>query len=382
MAGYRVISSDNHIMEPPDLWAKRIEAKYRDRRPQLVTMEGGQAWVCEGNEGNSPGQGSQPGVRFESQEELARIDFFENVRPGGYIPDDHIKDMDTDGIDVSIIYPSAGLVMYGRVPDGDLLSAVFRAYNDFVGEFCQPYPKRLGGIAMINVDDVKLAVNELRRCRAMGFVGGMITVYPPEGRRYDSPEYDPLWATAQDLEMPLSLHAATNRWGSGEAFQLKETARLAHLCNMDMGVRMSLADMIYSGVFERYPKLQIGAVEHELSWAPHFLNRLDYNYLERPAGWEGYRYKENMLPSGLLPSQRIPRLPGRRPGHPAASHHRGRLAPVGLGLPPPRVHLPQKPGNPRRDPGRLYRGRKSKDRRRERGPGISDVKGRQAAVPE
>ena len=297
MAGYRVISSDNHIMEPPDLWAKRIEAKYRDRRPQLVTMEGGQAWVCEGNEGNSPGQGSQPGVRFESQEELARIDFFENVRPGGYIPDDHIKDMDTDGIDVSIIYPSAGLVMYGRVPDGDLLSAVFRAYNDFVGEFCQPYPKRLGGIAMINVDDVKLAVNELRRCRAMGFVGGMITVYPPEGRRYDSPEYDPLWATAQDLEMPLSLHAATNRWGSGEAFQLKETARLAHLCNMDMGVRMSLADMIYSGVFERYPKLQIGAVEHELSWAPHFLNRLDYNYLERPAGWEGYRYKENMLPS-------------------------------------------------------------------------------------
>ena len=76
--------------------------------------------------------------------------------------------------------------------------------------------------------------------------------------------------------MPLSLHAATNRWGSGEAFQLRDTARITHLCNMDMGFRMSLADIIYSGVFERYPKLQVGAVEHELSWAPHFLGFQKY----------------------------------------------------------------------------------------------------------
>ena len=296
MSAYRVISSDNHVMEPPDLWTSRVEPKYRERCPQLVSMEGGQVWVCDGNPGNSPGQGSQPGLRFEKQA-LARVDYFENVRPGGYIPDEHIKDMEADGIDVSIIYPSAGLVLYGTVPDSDLLSDIFRAYNDFVGEFCSPYPKRLGGIAMINVDDVQVATTEMKRCRNMGFVGGMITVYPPEGRRYDSSEYDPLWATAQDLEMPLSLHAATNRWGSGEAFQMRHTARLAHLCNMDMGVRMSLADIIYSGVFERFPKLQIGAVEHELSWVPHFVDRLDYNYMERPAGWEGNRYTEDMLPS-------------------------------------------------------------------------------------
>ena len=297
MAGYRVISSDNHVMEPPDLWTSRIDAKYRDRCPQLVSMDGGEVWVCDGNPGNSPGQGAQPGVRFENQEELARVNLFENVRAGGYIPEEQVKDMDADGIDFAIIYPSGGLVLFGTVPDGDLLSAVFRSYNDYVGEFCGAFPKRLGGIAMINVDDVDLAVKEMERCRNLGFVGAMITVYPPEGRRYDSEEYNPLWAAAQDLEMPLSLHAATNRWGSGEAFQLRATARLAHLCNMDMGVRMSLADMIYSGVFERFPKLQVGAVEHELSWAPHFLDRLDYNYMDRPGAWEGYRYKEDMLPS-------------------------------------------------------------------------------------
>ena len=87
MPGYRVISSDNHVMEPPDLWTSRIEAKYGDRCPQLVSMDGGEFWVCDGNRGNSPGQGSQPGVRFENQEELANVDFFENVRAGGYIPE-------------------------------------------------------------------------------------------------------------------------------------------------------------------------------------------------------------------------------------------------------------------------------------------------------
>ena len=298
MPGYRVISADNHVMEPPDLWTSRVEPKYRDRCPKLMPAEGGQVWVCDGIPGNSPGQGSQPGVRMENPEQLARLDFFENVPAGGYIPEEHVKDMDSDGIDVSIIYPSAGLRLYGTVPDGELLSAAFRAYNDFVGEFCSPYPKQLGGIAMINVDDVQDGVSELERCRKLGFVGAMITVYPPDGRRYDSPKYEPLWAAAEDLAMPLSLHAATNRLGSGEAFQFSNTARLAHLANMDMGVRMSLADMIYSGVFERHPKLQVGAVEHELSWAPHFLDRLDYNYLERPAGIEAqYHYKENMVPS-------------------------------------------------------------------------------------
>ena len=297
MPSYRVISSDNHVIEPPDLWTSRIEPQYRDRCPQLVVVEGGQVWICDGRRGNNPAQGAQVGVRFEDSTQLTRLDSFDNVRPGGYIPEEHLKDMDADGVDVSLLYPSAGLRLFGTVPDGDLLSAVFRAYNDYVAAFFSADPKRLGGIAMINVDDVSTAVKEMARCRHMGFVGAMITVYPPEGQRYDAPMYEPLWAAAQDLAMPLSLHAATNRYGSGEAFQLGDTARLAHLCNMDMGVRMSLADLIYSGVFERYPKLQVGAVEHELSWVPHFLDRLDYNYNQRSAGIVGYRFKANMLPS-------------------------------------------------------------------------------------
>ena len=298
MPGYRVISADNHIYEPPDLWTGRIERRYKDRCPQLRPHEDGQIWVCDDRKGQGLGQGTNPGRRFEDPKEIKRIDVFENVRPGGYIPEEHVKDMDTDGVEVSILYPTVGLLLFGTVPDSELLTAVFRAYNDWLAEFCQAFPDRLAGIAMINVDNVEVGVSELERCRKMGFAGAMITVYPPVGRRYDSPEYDPLWAAAQDLDIPLSLHAASNRVGSGEGFQGPETSRRAITCNMDHYVRMSFADMIYGGVLERYPKLRVGAIEHELSWIPHFLDRLDFNYNQR--GIKSDAFKDDMLPSDFF----------------------------------------------------------------------------------
>ena len=297
MTDYRIISADNHVEEPPERWIGRIEPRYRDRCPQLRPSGDAQVWVCDGRTGNSPVQGAQAGLRFEDPDALTALDTFENVRPGAYIPQEHVKDMDIDGIDVSIVYSSVGLRLFGTVPDSELLTAVFRTYNDWIGEFCGAYPKRLGGIAMINIDDVQVGIEEIQRCRKMGLIGAMITVYPPQGRSYDAPEYEPLWAVAQDLEMPLSLHVATNRVGSGETFQFNETVRASHVCNMDLGVRMSLADMIYSGVFERHPKLQVGCVEHDLSWVPYFIDRLDYTYNQRTQDLTPYRFKEDMLPS-------------------------------------------------------------------------------------
>ena len=179
MADYRVISSDNHIYEPAELWTSRIESKYKDRCPQLMPFQDGQVWVCDGRRGQGLAQGTNPGRRFEDPETIKRLDVFENVRPGGYNPDEHVKDMDIDGVDVSIIYPTVGLLLFGTVPDSDLLTAIFKTYNDFTAEFCGAHPKRLKGIAMVNVDDVQEGVSELERARKQGFVGAMITVYPP-----------------------------------------------------------------------------------------------------------------------------------------------------------------------------------------------------------
>ena len=297
MAGYRIISSDDHVFEPPDLWTSRIESRYRDRAPQLVRMEDGDWWVCDGIKGSGSGGsgGGQVGTRFDDPDKLSTGGAFENVRPGGYIPEEHVKDMDIDGIDMSIMYPTVGLPLY-NVKDGKLLNAVFNTYNDWIAEFCQAYPNRLKGVAMLNIDDVRVGVEELERCADMGLVGAMISVYPEE-RSYDSPEYELLWAAAQDLHMPLSLHILTNRAGADSSFENSGDISAAFFTNVDHWVRMSIAHMIFSGVFERYPKLQVGSIEMELAWAPHFLDRLDYNYTQRPKTGKWHTFKEDMMPS-------------------------------------------------------------------------------------
>ena len=367
MGGYRIISSDNHVFEPRDLWTDRVEAKYKHRAPHVVRMEDGtDRWFTDGIKGQSALAGAQVGLRFEEPEKLGHVSTMEDVRPGGYIPEEQIKDMDADGVDVSILYPTVGLQLYCTVPDSELLSALFRAYNDWLAEFCQPFPNRLKGIAMVNVDDVQDGVSELERTAKLGLAGAMITIYPPEERQYDSPEYEPLWAAAQDLRMPLSLHITTNRPGPGQQFMELDSAKPAFFTNVDYWVRMSLGYIIFGGVFERYPALQVGSVEQELSWVPHFLDRMDYTYTQRAFGSGDYRFKRRPASQRLLPHQRVSWLPGRRSWHSVATPHRSGQPPVGFGLSPPGVHLSEKPRDHRGDSRGLHRGGESQDCRRER----------------
>ena len=302
MADYRVISSDNHVLEPADLWTSRADKSLKDRMPIVESLEDGDWWYADGRRIMGTGVG-QVGVRFEDREKLKRAISFEELRPGGWDPELHIKDMEQDGVDAGVLFPTVGLLLYS-LPDSDLLTEIFRIYNDWLAEFCNAFPDRLKGVACINTDDVKSGVKELERCAEMGLGGGMITVYPPPGMEYNLPEYDLLWAAAQDLEMPLALHIATNRPGPGQEFVSGgDDLRPAFQCNTDHWVRMSLADIIYSGVFQRFPKLQIGSVEMELSWVPHFLDRLDYTYMQRPPREEWWgRYTGDLLPSEFFHS--------------------------------------------------------------------------------
>ena len=297
MGNYRVISSDSHIVEPPDLWEGRLEPGFRDRAPVFRREEDGDWWYCDGARITGVTTGTQAGVRFDAPEKIIRKDRFENVRPGGYIPQEHVKDMDADGVYAGVLYPSTGLNLFMYVQDSELLTATLRAYNDWLAEFCEPYPNRLKGIAMINTDDVQVGVKELERCARLGLAGAMIPVYPMGGRTYNLPEYEPLWAAGQDLEMPLSLHTTTNRSNAGLVFDDEAVLTPASQINRDHWVRMSLADIITSGVFERYPRLVVGAVEEELSWAAHFLDRMDYVYTQNARRTNWPRFKEDTLPS-------------------------------------------------------------------------------------
>ena len=139
MTSYKVVSSDNHVFEPADLWTSRAEAKFRDRAPRIQRFEDGEWWVSEGSKLLGLSAGAQAGRRFEEPEKLTQADVSENLRPGGWIPEEHLKDLDIDGVDVSIVYPTVGLTLY-KIPDGAFLTSIFRTYNDWVAEFCGASP--------------------------------------------------------------------------------------------------------------------------------------------------------------------------------------------------------------------------------------------------
>ena len=294
-----ILSSDSHVFVPPDLWTTRIDTAFRDRAPRMQRIDGADQLVVEADQVISGiGLISNAGARFESPETISGEGRFEDVPRGGYDPEQHLADMRLDGVAGEVLYPSQGL-FYFRVADTPLMSAIFRAYNDWLAEFCRRDPSRLKGIAMINLDDVGDGIRELERAARLGLAGAMITEYPLEHRRYDQPEYEPFWAAAASLGMPLSLHTATRRQGKIRGAGEKTLRDASSRSTKAFYPALSLCDMIFSGVFERHPALRLAIVEFELSWAPNILAAMDYTYRERH-GEAIYRFKDGMRPSDFF----------------------------------------------------------------------------------
>jgi predicted TIM-barrel fold metal-dependent hydrolase len=112
----------------------------------------------------------------------------------------------------------------------------------------------------------------------------LVTEYPLEDRRSDQPEYEPFWAAAEALGLPLSLHTATRRQGRIRGAGDKTLRDASSRATKAFYPALSLCDLIFSGVFERHPRLTLAIVEFELAWAPHLLSTMDYTYRERGAG--------------------------------------------------------------------------------------------------
>ena len=294
-----ILSSDSHVFEPPDLWATRIDSAFRDRAPRMVRIDGADEIVIEKDQILSGiGLISNAGARFEAPETISGHGKFEDVPRGGYDPHQHLADMRLDGVAGEVLYPSQGL-FYFRVADGALQAAIFRAYNDWLAEFCAVDPLRLKGIAMISLDDVPGAIRELERTARLGLSGAMITEYPLEDRRYDQPEYEKFWAAAAALGMPLSLHTATRRQGKIRGAGPQTLRDASSRSTKAFYPALSMCDLIFSGVFERHPALTLAIVEFELSWAPNILAAMDYTYRERHEE-AFYRFKNDMTPSDFF----------------------------------------------------------------------------------
>jgi predicted TIM-barrel fold metal-dependent hydrolase len=274
MAEGRITSADSHFVEPPGMWAERVDKKFRERAPHTernLNGKEGEFFVCQ-NINPTPVAGFfGAGVPSEKVAEHNRKGF-ESAPASVWDPAARLKDQDRDGVQAEVIYTSMGMPLYG-LDDVELRKACFSAYNDWAVEYCSHNPKRLLPLGLITLEDVDDATNELVRIAKKGMKGAMIWAEPPDDRPYSHPDYDRFWAAAQDMNMPLSLHILTGRKGMGIDFFSSNI--LIQGSTLHHQVERSIAVFALGGVLERFPRLTIVSAENDVAWMAYFLWRMD-----------------------------------------------------------------------------------------------------------
>ena len=287
MTDYPLISADSHVSEPPDLWVTRCKEKYRDRAPRLAVNPPGLEGAYFLYEGYAPhpiGIGLGAGKSPEELKEFLTKATYADARPGGWDPAERLKDNEADGVEADVLYTTLGFRIFW-LRDAGLQRDCFRAYNDWLAEYCSYAPKRMAGLALISLYDPEQGVRELERCAKLGLKGAMIWCSPPTEQPYSSEAYDPFWAAAQEMNMPISLHAIT---GMGMESQWDFKERYMRATVLSHEVERTLSVLIFSGVLERFPRLQIVSAENNCGWIPYYLQRMDRAF-ERNRYAAGYK---------------------------------------------------------------------------------------------
>ncbi len=282
----RAVSADSHVLEPPDLWVQRIDARFRHRAPRVEPGPDGNRFHCEGRDPQAIRPLGTPFAMWGKQTEEGRR--------GGWDPTARIEDMAIDGIEAEVLYPSMALMVFSMA-DGELQAACFRAYNDWLAEFCRASPHKLYGVALISLYDVEGAIQELRRAARIGLRGAAVWGTPPEECTFASDRHERFWTEAQEMQVPVSLHCFTGR---------PQEWRRAFLASYAMStqlIQQSLATLLFAGVFERFPRLTVLSVENDIGWVPYLLQRMDYGYTRKG------RRRGAPFASGLLPSEQFRR---------------------------------------------------------------------------
>jgi predicted TIM-barrel fold metal-dependent hydrolase len=280
MREYRLVDADCHTVEPPHLWETWLPKEFHDRAPQLVKdEEGGDAWSFgEGKPLMHIGLVATPGMRFEDIRWKGYT--YDHIRKGCFDGKARLGDMDEDGVDAEFLYPSQRTMFHfmGN-QDREFHRAGVRAYNDWIhGDFCANDPERLFGLAQMPNLGVDEAIAELRRCKAKGMRGAILSTWPAGGDGLGS-EDDRFFAVAEELEMPISIHIRIVRPGRKPAGVLEGPGAIANMALAGMTLFPEvMSEIIMSGVHDRFPKLTFLGVETDVGWLPAAFEQLDNFY--------------------------------------------------------------------------------------------------------
>ncbi|HSV82460.1 MAG TPA: amidohydrolase family protein [Ramlibacter sp.] len=283
-----VVSADTHVNEPMDLWATRIDDRFKSRIPRIEVDDKGQKWMLQ--EGRRPSK-----IREAPRDESVDVEEFKDKqtddRPQldrtrgamfqkvGNFDDRRYRDLDYDGIDSEIVFPNKGLANWSS-PDPELNVAMCRVYNDWAAEAFADRPRSFPA-ACVAPADIDACVAEIQRAARMGFHSVMMP--PLVGKRgYNDPAYDPVWAALSEANLPVLFHAGTGkdpRSASGHG-----GAILNYVVHAMNTVLEPVVQICSSGVFDRFPKLYFATIEAGAGWVPYALWAMDHGY-EKHAFW-------------------------------------------------------------------------------------------------
>jgi predicted TIM-barrel fold metal-dependent hydrolase len=290
--GRKVVDIDTHYSEPRDLWTKRAPAKYKDRVPQIATIDGQIWWVMDGRSMGMGGEGTsairKDGYKAPGADclELA----FKDIHPGCTDPTARVALMDTCGVTAQILY--ANVMGFGskaaNKADPELRLLSTKIYNDAMAELQEESGQRIFPMALLPWWDCKAMVEETLRAHEMGLRGVNINPEPFDFQDANGAflpdlghsHWNPFWEVVQSLDIPVNFHIGATTIGSatGHAWQsLPQRAQYKVMGYASyFGNARTCANLVFSGLFDRYPKLKLVSVESGLGWVPFSMEYWDY----------------------------------------------------------------------------------------------------------
>ena len=282
----RYYSCDSHLVEPAEVF-EGLDNRFGDRAPRIIkdyNGKRGEHLVLPNGMAIGVGRFGIAGNRLDdpkTHEKIARG--YSGVNPGVLNPKIRLDDQARDGICGEVMYPSLNMLTY-TLSDMDVLDAVFHQHNDWVADYCAEAPERLIGIGCLPIPDVDKAIAEMTRAYNLGVKGFMIPGHVSPDRPYNHEDYDPFWAAAEEMNLPLTMHIFANttpeagmpaHWGTPGGTIKGYTFSFTTAVN-------SMIDIICGGVVERFPKLKLILSEFEIGWLAHILERLDHAAYRTP----------------------------------------------------------------------------------------------------
>lgn len=296
------ISVDDHVQEHPEVWTQRLsKSKWGDRVPHIERQaDGTEQWVVDGQK--LPLQGVAM-VGATLADRAREPQGWDEVPKAAYVPSERLQAMDVDRVDSSVLYPTiAGLAgeTFGRLTDPELELACVQAYNDWLIEEWGSVSSRFIPQCLIPLFPVEATVNEIKRAVAKGHRGVVYPAIPMMLRdvpHINESVYDPIWATCQDLAVPVCFHAGVTRaiqFPPYPGFSPGLTAAMEAITRPVSSV-LVVANFLFSRILMRFPKLRVVFAETSLAWGAYELELADHQFERQRLDSEGYELKPSEM---------------------------------------------------------------------------------------